>query len=96
MLHDYRKPYRNRRIEPLGEWLITDLVTAREKRKSLRATCLGLARRDGEPVRLWAFQVHNHRGHPRKFIEYFMTPISNDNDEISAMLHRGRELVAHH
>ncbi|ANG95789.1 hypothetical protein A8A54_04385 [Brucella pseudogrignonensis] len=96
MLHDYRKPYKRRRIQPLGEWLITDLETARCELKSLRATCLGIARRDGKPVRLWVFQIHNHRGKPRTFIEYFMTPISNDNDEIAAMLIRGRELASRH
>lgn len=96
MLHDYRKPYKKRRIEPLGEWPVTDLETAREKRKSLRATCLGIARRNGKPIRLWVFQIHNHRGHPCKFIEYFETVVGNDNDEVDAMLRRGRELVAHH
>ncbi len=93
MLHDYRKPYKRRRIQPLGEWLITDLETARCELKSLRATCLGVARRDGKPIRLWVFQIHNHRGKPRTFIEYFETIVSNDNDEVSAMLKRGRELA---
>jgi len=96
MLHDYRKPYKKRRIEPLGQWLITPLAEAREKRKGVRATCLGIARRDGMPVRLWSFQVHNHRGHPCKFLEYFETPVSNDDDEISLMLNHGRALAAQH
>ena len=93
MLHDYRKPYKKRRIEPLVQWLITPLSDAREQKKSVRATCLGIARRDGKPVRLWSFQIHNHRGQPGKFLEYFETPISTDHDEICAVLARGREIT---
>lgn len=92
MLHDYRKPYNKRRIEPLSQWLITAPFNAYEQKKSVRATCLGIARRGGKPVRLWSFQIHNHRGQPRKFLEYFETPISVDDDEISAVLARGRQL----
>ncbi len=92
MLHDYRKPYKNRRIEPLSQWLITPIMDALEQEKSVQATCLGIARRSGKPVRLWSFQIHNHRGQPRKFLEYFETPISTEDGEIDAVLSRGRQL----
>lgn len=92
MLHDYRKPYKRRRFAPLDQFLITPLAEAREERKSIRATCLGLARRSGKPVRLWIFQIHNDRCQPCKFLEYFETAVTNDNDEISAMIGRGRQL----
>lgn len=93
MLHDYRKPYKKRRIEPLGQFLITPLELARQIEKNLRATSLGVARRDGKPVRLWAFNIHNTKGEIREFVEYHETPITGDEgDEIVSVMDRGRDL----
>lgn len=93
MLHDYRKPYKKRRIEPLGQWLITPLALARQIEKSLRATSLGIARRDGKAVRLWAFNVHNTKGEIREFVAYHETQVTGDeSDEIVNVMDRGRDL----
>jgi len=93
MLHDYRKPYKKRRIEPLGQWLVTPLELARQIEKDLRATSLGIARRDGKPVRLWAFNMHNTKGEIREFVEYYETPITGDEtDEIISVMNRGDRL----
>ncbi|MBO1024750.1 hypothetical protein IPU75_08470 [Ochrobactrum sp. SD129] len=93
MLHDYRKPYKNRRIEPLGQWLVTPLEHARQTEKDLRATSLGVARRDGKPVRLWSFNLHNTKGEIREFVEYHETQITGDEtDEIISVMDRGRDL----
>ncbi len=93
MLYDYRKPYKNRRIEPLSQWLITQFELARQLEKDLRATPLGIARRNGKPVRLWAFNVHNIRGEIKEFVEYHETSITgNEGDEILRVMSRGRDL----
>lgn len=93
MLHDYRKPYRNRRIEPLGQWLVTPLEFSRQTEKDLRATSLGIARRDGKPVRLWALNIHNSNGEIREFVEYHETQITGDeSDEIVNVMNRGYDL----